>query len=310
MAMVTKPRLRRIFRRRPLISIVVVAYCMSREVRRTLTTLSPTYQRDVLGNIYEIIVVDNGSTPVLENDVLDNCAGVYSRILRLNSGNVSPCFAVNSGVSLARGRFIAVMVDGARMVSPGLVSNFVRAISLFPNPFIYTLGWHLGSEPQNYSMLKGYNQQAEDELLDSFDWRNDGYLLFDHSSLALSCSNGWFSPINESNCFLMSRRMFFEQGGFNESFCSPGGGLVNLDFFREAIESNKFNPVLLLGEGSFHQFHGGVATNVDLKYHPWDAFHAEYQSIRGKVYKSPSFEPYYFGRLSNPARQFLAFCKD
>ena len=252
-----------------------------------------------------MIVVDNGSDPPMDPSLLQHCRGVQSRWLRLPPGNVSPCHAVNLGVEVARGDFVAIIVDGARMLSPGVVVNILRARRLFPNAFVATLGWHLGDEPQNLSMLNGYDQAYEDNLLNSFDWRSDGYKLFDHASLALSSSMGWFSSINESNCFALSRSMFKSLGGFNEGFCSPGGGLVNLDFFRQAIESNYFESVLLLGEGTFHQFHGGVATNVPLKEHPWDRFHDEYRQLRGRDYSPPVFRPTYLGRICESSRPFI-----
>ena len=45
----------------PKLSIVVVIYDMEREARRSLHSLSPTYQRGVSADEYEVIVVDNGS---------------------------------------------------------------------------------------------------------------------------------------------------------------------------------------------------------------------------------------------------------
>ena len=69
------------------------------------------------------------------------------------AGQRISCHAVNLGVDAARGDFVAVMIDGARMLSPGIVVNFLRARRLFPNAFVATLGWHLGDEPQNISML-------------------------------------------------------------------------------------------------------------------------------------------------------------
>ena len=302
---VFRPSLRRFLHVRPLLSFVVVAYRMQRELPRTLETLSAQYQRDVSGAVYEVIVVDNGTEPPLDPGILRHCVGVKSRLLRLPPGDVSPCRAVNLGVAAANGDFVAVMVDGARMLSPGVVVNILRARRLFPNAFVVTLGWHLGDEPQNLSMLKGYDQSYEDKLLKSFDWRSDGYKLFEYSSPALSSSQGWFSSINESNCFALSRQMFQNFGGFHPGFRSPGGGLVNLDFFREVIESQLFVPVLLLGEGSFHQFHGGVATNVPLVDHPWDRFHDEYRSLRGRNYSPPIFSPMYLGGFSDSARQFF-----
>lgn len=301
-----RPLVSRLLPRPPLLSVVVVAHRMQRELPRTLATLSASYQLGVSGAVYEVIVVDNGSDPALDPALLQHCEGVRTHWLRIPPGDVSPCRAVNQGAALAQGSFVAVMVDGARMLSPGVVVNMLRARRLYPNAFIATLGWHLGPEPQNISMLKGYNQAVEDELLQSVDWRRDGYRLFEHSALALSCSEGWFSRINESNCFALPRRLFHELGGFEQRFRSPGGGLVNLDFFREALESNRFTPVLLLGEGSFHQFHGGIATNVPLQEHPWEKFHAEYRRIRGRDYAAPDFNPQYLGGLTGPARRFLA----
>ena len=50
------------------LSIVVIAYNMDRELQRTIDSLSPTYQRDVTGSEYEVIVVDNGSESPLKTD--------------------------------------------------------------------------------------------------------------------------------------------------------------------------------------------------------------------------------------------------
>ena len=87
---------------------------------------------------------------------------------------------------------------------------------------------------QNLSVPKGYGPEVEDRLLESVNWRDDGYALFTISSLAISSREGWFSPIAESNFFTLSRRTFETIGGFDEHFVSPGGGLANLDFFNRA----------------------------------------------------------------------------
>ena len=301
-----KPTIRRLLRRPPLLSIVLIAFNMKRELRNTLRSLSASYQQDVSGSVYEVIVVDNGSFPELDPSILDECEGVKCHWIRVPPGNVSPCAAVNLAVASAHAQFVCVMVDGARMLSPGVVVNMIRAQKLFPNCFVTTLGWHLGDEPQNISMMKGYNQKVEDLLLSTIDWQKNGYTLFSNSCLALSCADGWFSSINESNCFALPTKSFIELGGFDERFKSPGGGIVNFDFFRRVVESGKFVPVMLLGEGSFHQFHGGVATNVPMQAHPWSDFHDEYRSIRGCDYQTPKFKPFYLGGLPSEARIFLS----
>ena len=290
---------------KPQLSVVVVAFNMRREIVRTLHTLGTSYQHGVKAADYEVILVDNGSTPELDSAELAQRFQGRLRTLRLPPGTVSPVEAVNAGVALARADRIAVMVDGARMLSPGMLRGMLQAFQVYPDAFVSTLGWHLGEQPQNLSMVSGYNQQVEDQLLASFDWEQDGYQLFNHACLALSCQEGWFSSIAESNCFALPKRWFQRLGGFDRRFVSPGGGLVNLDFFSLAVAAEGLTAVLLLGEGSFHQFHGGVATNVPKAEHPWERFHAEYQAIRGKPYARPAFDPVYFGRLSAQARRFL-----
>ncbi|MDC0302897.1 glycosyltransferase family 2 protein [bacterium] len=292
--------------RRPKLSVVVIAYNMDRELNRTIYSLSPAYQRGVSGTEYEVIVVDNGSTHRSNPDAWITRQGWQVRLVHRPAGDVSPCRAVNAGVALARASHVCVMVDGARMLSPGVIQSMLHLIRVATNRFVITLGWHLGPAPQNISMTKGYCQQVEDKILRKAQWRADGYRLFDISSLALSSAGGWFSPIRESNCFAISRHKFELVGGFDERFVSPGGGFVNLDFFQRVVESLDVEPCVLLGEGSFHQIHGGVATNVPMKDHPRIAFAKEYQDIRGCAYCPPLYDPMYFGRLSQPARRFLS----
>jgi hypothetical protein len=136
------------------------------------------------------------------------------------------------------------------------------ASRIYKNPFIYTLGMHIGHKPQPYLAEENYSQADEDLLMDSIDWKKDGYTLFDISSLALPSGKGYFSKLVESNCVTMLRSTYQKMGGFDERFKSAGGGLTNLDFFNRANMIDDINPVMLLGEATFHQFHGGTATNV------------------------------------------------
>ena len=59
----------------------------------------------------------------------------------------------------------------------------------------------------------------------------------------------------------MRREMWDELGGYDEAFASPGGGLVNIDTLVRALELPGALPVLMIGEATFHQVHGGVTTN-------------------------------------------------
>lgn len=280
----------------PLLSIVVCFHEMRREAPRTLSTLQAGYQRGVDGSEYEVIAVDNGSTLPVEGRVVAGFGERFQLWLEAER-RPSPCVAINRAVRAAQGEFVMICIDGARMHSPGTLFHSLRALALHPRPFVYTLGMHLGPKPQNESMVDGYGRDAEDALLDSIDWRGDGYRLFDVSSVAYSSRQGFLSRLTESNCFTIRREDYLALGGLDERFEGPGGGLVNLDFFNLVHEQPRMQPIMLLGEATFHQFHGGVAANATPGEHPMKQMAEEYRRIRGKPFASAWRAPQYFGAL-------------
>lgn len=291
---------------RPRLTIVVVFHNMRREAERTLYTLSTNYQVDVSSDDYEVITIDNGSMQPLEAAHVHEF-GPNFKYHFFKTESVSPASAINFGVGSADSEFIAVIVDGARMVTPGLVRESLRALQSFTNPFVCALAWHLGPDVQNLTILEGYDQAEEDRLLESVNWRNSGYHLFKISVLAQSSSIGFLGGMpSECSWFAMPRSDFIQMGGYDERFHSPGGGLVNHDFLSRVLSRSKTCPVVILGEGSFHQIHGGVATNVPLSEHPVAAFKAEYLRIHGRPYKhATTTTPYYMGVIPASARKFI-----
>ena len=275
---------------------------MAREAPRTLFTLSCAYQRGVKEDDYEVIVVDAGSEQPLAEDFIASF-GRNFRLLRAPDCP-SPVKAANHAVSTAEGELIVLCIDGARMLSPGIIALMLKAFESHENPVVATLGWHLGPKAQNLSMTEGYCQQEEDALLASVDWRQNGYELFRISAWATSSRRGWFRPASESNCLGMRKAAWQDLGGLHEGFQSPGGGFVNLDIHREACQ-RLGQLVVLLGEGTFHQFHGGIATNVPLNDHPGGAFHDEYRRLRGREFEAPQIRPTYLGAVSPEAVPFL-----
>src|SRR5437867_3979840 len=138
--------------------------------------------------------------------------------------------------------------------------------------------------------MHGYTKQVEDELLASIGWPEDGYRLFTIAALAASSELGWFVPVAESNCFFVRAETFDRIGGFDERFDLPGGGLANLDVYSRLCDLENAEPVVLLGEGTFHQLHGGVMTNVSQERNraQWIELERQYRSIRNKPYERPT----------------------
>jgi len=265
--------------------------------------MSRRYQTGIEGLDYEIVVVDNGSPVPVDVGSIE-AIGPEVRVVRMEGLGVSPAAAVNRAVAGTSGRFVGIVLDGARMVTPGALALARAALELDPRALVTTLAWHLGPDHQIRSRLSGYSAAVEDQLLESIGWPEDGYRLFEIAALASPNEQGWFGPINESCCSFLSRQSFDSLGGYDESFVSPGGGFVNLDFFLRASQRADADLIVLLGEGSFHQIHGGVASNAEDP-DGWKVFAAEYEAIRGFPYVDPELEPVYFGRLPPAAKRWL-----
>jgi glycosyltransferase involved in cell wall biosynthesis len=279
------------------LSVVVVAYDMARELPRTLSSLSPTRQRNIGAGEYEVIVVDNGSPqPVDPGLAADFDARV--RLVRLDSAPRSPARAANHGLRLAEGDLVGLVIDGARLASPGLLAEARRAACLAPRPIVTAPAFHLGPVRHMEAAEVGYDQAEEDRLLAGSGWETDGYRLFEIGTPAGSWGRGLFGPAGESSSLFCPRAIWDELGGLDERFSLPGGGLVNHDLYRRACALAGAELIVLLGEGTFHQFHGGAATT---RRHSWDEMHAEYREITGRPHRPPGNAPLYVG----PARPAL-----
>lgn len=277
---------------------------MARELPRTVHSLSRPYQKGIDDLAYEIVVVDNGSPTPVDCPAVEAIAPEV-RVMRMDGLGVSPAKAINHAVASTSGRSVGVVLDGARLVTPGVLALARMALTLDPDVLVTPLAWHLGPQRQDVSHKSGYSAAVEDALIESIGWPADGYRLFEIAALAHANPQGWFGPLNESACTFLSRESFDALGGYDEAFASPGGGLVNLDFFTRAIERSRIGPVVLLGEGSFHQIHGGVATNASDPAKAQQDFRSEYERVRRRPYLPPQVVPLYVGRLPQPAMRWL-----
>lgn len=247
----------------PQISIVVILYDMSREATRSLHSLSAIYQENVSVRDYEVVVIDNGS-PNPPDKAWVESFGSNFRYLSIPAEEAphSPCAAINYGIALSQAPNVGVMIDGARIASPGIVALALQALQKFNRAIVATIGFHLGPAMQKWAPMTGYDQYVEDALLDEIGWPGNGYRLFDISALTGVNWSGWFGPMGESNLIFLSRSMYEEIGGFDEAFDLPGGELANLDFYRRAAEAPESTLISLFGEATFHQIHGGTLSSA------------------------------------------------
>ena len=278
-----------------LLSLVVVHYNIPREFPRTLFSLSTSFQKGISADDYEVIVVDNGSKELPDiSSYREN--GMNIRLLQVPNPNQSPARAINLGLNAALGRNIGVFIDGARMASPGLLQSAQQALRFSDRSIVATRGRYLGPKMQRTSMNEGYTKDFEDAMLESLDWKKNGYKLFEKSVFDESSGANWFDPrISESNSLFMSRVLWSEINGYSEEFQAHGGGFVNLDTLTRATTLEETQPFLLIGEATFHQLHGGVATNVPKE----NVFpmRAEYEEIRGFPYEPPVLNWLFFGNF-------------
>lgn len=286
------------------LSLLVVAYAMERELPRTLASLAPPYQRGIDDLDYEVIVLDNGSPVPVDVSKLPETTRSRVRLVRIDNAIPSPVHAINEGLATARGHLVGLMIDGARLASPCLLQRAVQAAALGQRTIISTLGFHLGPDVQMRSIRQGYTREVEDRLLEQARWQDDGYNLFNIAALAGSSAGGWFQPMAESNALFMNRALWIELGGLDSRYLSPGGGAVNLDTYRRACDLPDTELILLLGEGTFHQVHGGVATNAASP-EVIDRIFAEYEQIRGHQFMAPSRRPLYFGGAPRQSLRWL-----
>ena len=286
----------------PKISVIIVCYNMSREIVRTVKSFLPPYQIDILPGEVEVIVIDNGSPSPVRRDIIDGWPSDV-KYMYIDDAHPSPAGALNHGIRISKSSVVCPVIDGARMASPGLLRAGLKALDYSDRTFVATIGFHLGDEIQQIAVQKGYCQQIEDQLLDRIDWFNSGYRLFEICAPGGSSRCAWFDTISESNAPILKKSLFEEIGGFEERFDFAGGGFVNLDFLTRAQSMEDVDYLLVLGEATFHQFHGGVTTSRHVQLPEEDGvttyekYNRQYASIRGERYSHPKRLPILFGEF-------------
>lgn len=243
------------------LSVIVNFYNMRREAERTLTSLRSDYQRGAGDLDYEVLCIDNGSQLPLDADWVASF-GPQFRLVRPSRLLASPCVALNEAALQARGKYLAMMIDGAHLLTPGVFEQARLAWREDPAAVVALRHWFIGGD-QRWLALAGYTREQENRLFERIRWPANGYDLFRIGAPIGENPEPWFDGLSESNCLMLPTALFDRIGGFDEAFNQAGGGFANLDLWRRASDAAGGPLVSLIGEASFHQFHDGTTTNVD-----------------------------------------------
>lgn len=242
------------------LTVIVNFYNMPVEADRTLTSLSRAFQRDVEEIAYEVLCVDNGSKPAMTQEQVAR-HGPEFRLVQPARQHPSPVFALNEAAGMAQGRYLAVMIDGAHLLSPGVIAEAIAALREEKHAMVAVRHWFIGGDQWWLSTI-GFQREQQQTLFARIDWPNCGYDIFKIASPIHDNPHDWFENMTESNCLILSKQDFEELGGFAEAFDIAGGGLANPDLFTRAAALTGMTVIGLIGEATFHQFHQGTTTNV------------------------------------------------
>ncbi|MFT4614105.1 MAG: glycosyltransferase involved in cell wall biosynthesis [Bacteroidia bacterium] len=286
------------------LSVILIAYDMAREIPRTLQGLARDYQQGAAELDYEVILVDNGSPVPLDPQSWAHLDTPVNFIY-LEDASPSPAHAINVALEQAQGEIVCLMIDGAHLLTPGVFRMALTCYDLYEDPVVATRYFWMGPDCQNDSISDGYSKQVEDELLAGISWPEDGYRLFEVGTLLRATAEniGWFNRMFESNCLFMKRALLQELGGADERFDYPGGGFINLDIFKRAVDTPTGTAVQLIGEGCFHQLHGGTTTNVtpEARNAILETYRLQFAEIRGSSDVVTRKRFHYIGHLPNHA---------
>jgi len=296
--------------KKPKLSIILIVYKMQRQAMNTLHSLSTHYQKNILEDDYEIIVVENKSGQMLNEAEVKQVAPNSHYFLREETG-VSPVHAINFGFQQCRGTMIGLMIDGARMLTPRVLEYVLLAQRIDENALIAVPGYNLGPVEHQLAAEHGYTESIEKEKLQRIQWKQNGYRLFDIASIGGANPTGVINPLLESNCVFASRTCFELIGYADTEFTYPGGGSLNLHIFRSlGMLKETTHYFILPGEGSFHQLHGGVTTQDTTQQTKEDREQmlkqfAKQINKRWGVFSVLKREPILLGAVTGHAQRFL-----
>ncbi|MEM1036771.1 MAG: hypothetical protein AAGI14_08445 [Pseudomonadota bacterium] len=270
-------------------------YDIPDQIERTLKSCAPEYQ-NMDDDQIEVIIIDNGSNIPMHDGIQERYPFV-SKIIRVE-GKPSPVFGLNQAIGEARFPIVAMMIDGAHMLSPGIVKLTREIYEAFDRPVINVPQYLLGHVSQGLkSREEAY--RLEEWFLKRRDWPKNGYALFDFAHRPGEEPLRDYISTPESNCLITTKNVFDDCGAFDERFDEPGAGFANLEIFLRLANHPQNNYVILPGEGSFHQDHDGTTTgkSPQTREAAVQRFKAKYRKIVGNEILLNPRSPFLYGHV-------------
>jgi hypothetical protein len=289
----------------PRLSIIVIAYRMPRQALNTLYSLSTRYQQAIAAADYEVILVENESPEQCDPTAV-SALGENIRYFSRREEGVSPVPALRFGIEQARGKYLGLVLDGAQMLTPRALEYVLMATRMADDPVIAVPGYHLGEADHKHHLSSSHNEAVEIEKLAALDWKQNGYRLFQFACFSSGNKAGYLQPMLESSALFCRRDAYQEFGGAHPGFDQPGGGSINLYLYRKLLMREQARLFVLAGEGSFHQFHGGVTTSEDDEREALlKSFDERLEKLSGEAFRATAREPQILGAVSHFAQPFL-----
>ena len=293
---------------KPKLSVIVIVYDMPRQAMNTLFSLSIPYQKNISADEYEVIVVENRSANNLDANAVAALGTQFRYFLRDEPG-ISPVPAVNFAFEHCRGEQIGLIIDGARLVTPRVLHYALLAAQISEHALVMVPGYHLGTQDQKFHKDSQHSEALEIKKLNELEWRDNGYRLFKWACWSSSNQRGYFQPMQECSAIFCSADNFRRIGCADTRFDQAGGGSINLHIYRSLGMLPESLLYVLPGEGSFHQFHGGITTaQQDDDEHRktlLKSFDQRLEDVWSGPFKALTREPMMLGAVTHWAQPFL-----
>jgi glycosyltransferase involved in cell wall biosynthesis len=139
--------------RRPKVSIIIPCYNHGKYIEETLQSIDRITDK----NIYEVIIVNDGSTDEYTNTRLKEFSktGLYKIIFQENQG---VCVAKNTAIANARGEYI-LPVDADNLLRPEFIDEGLKIFEKNENIAVVYSDYHLFGDKEGVNVSGPFNLQ-------------------------------------------------------------------------------------------------------------------------------------------------------